>query len=189
MNEAIQPFLIAPGLSDALALLAPVGAIGVGLVFLQAGLTKLRYRMLVAGVVANYRLLPPVLIAPVAMVLPFAELGIGGAMIAGWRTAAVAGAALLLIFAAAMEINIRRGRGYIDCGCGRPQLRQPLNRLLVVRNIVLTLLLLPRLLSTPRAEVSSFALGAAGGVAIFVLFQLFNGLAALSTSPLAAGRR
>jgi hypothetical protein len=41
-----------------------------------------------------------------------------------------------------MAVNLRRGRGHIDCGCGHAELRQPLNWLLVFRNIALALPLL-----------------------------------------------
>ena len=42
--------------------------------------------------------------------------------------------ALLALFAAAMAINIRRGRDHIDCGCGQSFLRQTLSWMLVARN-------------------------------------------------------
>ena len=57
----MSTFLVETGLT---------GAIGTGIVFVEAGLAKLRHRDLVAGVVANYRLLPEALVAPVAMLLP-----------------------------------------------------------------------------------------------------------------------
>ena len=172
-------------------LIGLAGAVGIGLVFLQAALAKLRHRELLAGVIANYRLLPPVLIGPVALVLPPAELAISlGLLLGGHWLAAVVAALLLVIFAAAMGINIARGRSHIDCGCGRSQLRQPLSWLLVGRNLALAALLAPRFapVATPTTT-TDLAIAIAGGLAVFLFFLLFNAIGALAASPLAAQRR
>jgi hypothetical protein len=174
------------------AILAPIGlaaSVGVGLVFVAAGLAKLRHRDVLPGVIANYRLLHPALVAPVAAVLPLAELAAGVGMLGGLRLAALAGALLLVAFALAMAINVGRGRTHIDCGCGRSQLRQPVSLLLVVRNVVLAALLAPRLIAAPAPDMATALVALAGGIALFVLFQLVGGLAALAASPLSAGRR
>ena len=109
------------------------------LIFAAAGVSKLRDPAIFERAVAGYRLLPGVLVAPVAMVLPFLELAIVGALwIEPLRPAGAAAAvALLLLFATAMEINIRRGRTQIDCGCGSGFASQAISRLLVLRNGVL----------------------------------------------------
>jgi hypothetical protein len=173
------------------------GAIGTGIVFAEAGLAKLRHRDLVPGVVANYRLLPETLVAPVAAALPVIELGLGLGLVAsvfsGGRLQALAlpAAALFLLFAAAMAINIRRGRQAIDCGCGRSHLRQPLSRALVLRNVVLAALVACHALPLTGGAVVTpldLALALVAGVTLFGLFALFNALAALSASPLASGR-
>ncbi|WP_328799179.1 MauE/DoxX family redox-associated membrane protein, partial [Sandarakinorhabdus rubra] len=105
-----------------LSILAAVAAVAVALVFLVAGIDKLRHRELLPGVIANYRLLPPALVTPAAALLPLAELAVAAGLLAGvWQPAAwapLAAIALLLTFAAAMAINIGRGRRHIDCGCG-----------------------------------------------------------------------
>jgi Methylamine utilisation protein MauE len=173
-----------------LGVLGLAGAMGVGLVFLQAALAKLRHRELLSGVIANYRLLPAALVGPAATLLAPAELGIAiGLLLGGQGVAAVAAMALLVIFAAAMGINIVRGRREIDCGCGRSQLRQPLSWLLVARNLVLASLLLPRLLPGAAPTMADLAVALAGGLAVFVIVQLFNAIGALAASPLAASRR
>lgn len=173
-----------------LGILGLSGAMAVGLVFVQAAVAKLRYRELLTGVVANYRLLPSAMIAPVAKALAPAELLIGIALLlSGHWLAAVGAMAMLLLFAAAMAINIARGRSQIDCGCGRSQLRQPLSWLLVGRNIALSAMLLPRLLPAPVPSLADLAIALAGGLAIFVIVQLFNAIGALAASPLAAPRR
>lgn len=178
--------------SGALALIGRTSAVGVGLIFAGAATGKLRHRALFPGVVANYRLLPQGLVAPVAMILPWAELGLGLAL-AGLGVSGMAGPALplasasaialLLVFAWAMAINIARGRSHIDCGCGHSALRQPLGKPLVLRNILLGLLLVPASLpvSTSLHAVPGagwVALG--GGFALFLLFHLFNAILALT---------
>jgi hypothetical protein len=179
-----------PNMADSLAIFGQAGAVAVGLVFVQAAIAKLRHRDLFPGVLANYRLLPETLIAPIAMFLPVAELLIGLALLAGGQRFAVLPAAVLLCaFAAAMAINIVRGRSQIDCGCGRSQLRQPLSWLLVARNIALVAVMLPRLLPAPPSSSLDLALALAGGIGLFTIIQLFNAIGALTASPVTAGRR
>jgi hypothetical protein len=179
----------------AIGLVAGAGALGNGLVLAGAGLGKLRHRALLSGVVGNYRLLPDGLVMPVALVLPWVELGLGAALVAVpfaggvWtQVAGAAGAGLLLVFALAMGINLARGRGAIDCGCGRSELRQPLSRALVARNLVLALPLLLAAAGGARVSLQGFDLVSlvVGGVAIALAYHLFNALVALRASPLAA---
>lgn len=177
---------------SSLGVLGLAGALGVGTIFLVTGVTKIRHMQLLAGVVANYRLLPKALVRPVAMVLPFVEMTVGIGLTQGHvDLVAPLGIALLLIFAAAMGINIVRGRREIDCGCGRSDLRQPLSWLLVVRNLVLAALLLPGLAMAQRPALVSIdsLIALAGGLAIVLLYHLFNAIGALAASPLAAQRR
>lgn len=173
-----------------MAVLGLAASLAVGLVFATAALAKLRHRDLLPGVVANYRLLPDPLVAPVAFLLPFAELAIGAGLLAGGqRPAVVAAAGMLWIFAGAMAINIVRGRSHIDCGCGRSQLRQPLSWLLVGRNLALSLLVLPRAWSMPAMGAIELATAVAGGASLYLLVQLLNSIGALFSSPLSATRR
>ncbi len=163
------------------------GAFGTGMVFVHAGLSKLRHRDVLPGVIANYRLLPDVLVAPVAAVLPWAELVLGVALLAGGPRLAVVPALLLLgLFAAAMAVNIGRGRRSIDCGCGRSQLRQTLGWPLVARNVVLMALAALRLPAALPSTGFELATALAGGLSLFVLYLLFNAIAALAVSPVAA---
>lgn len=165
------------------------GAVGVGMIFAHAGFMKLRHRALMAGVVANYRLLPDALVAPVALALPFFELAIGIALIVGGQRLAVLPAAVLLLgFAGAMAINIRRGRSHIDCGCGDAHLRQPLSWALVGRNLVLAAIVLIRLPPAPAGMVVEVATAMLGGVSVFLLTLLFNAICALAASPLSVKR-
>jgi uncharacterized membrane protein YphA (DoxX/SURF4 family) len=102
----------------------------------MAGLVMLAVRWLIAGIffrsgfgkvtalaefrtaVANYRLLPAMLVTPVAYCLPFAEIAAAGLLGLGVLPVVVATALtlLLLAFAAAVAVNLLKGH-VIDCGC------------------------------------------------------------------------
>ena len=174
------------------------GAAGAGLVFAEAGLAKLRHRDVLPGVVANYRLLPEGAVDPVAAALPWVEIVLALALLAGVAGAlpapvsagaALLAAGLLVLFAGAIAINLRRGRSHIDCGCGRSQLRQPLNRGMVVRNLVLAALVAVRIVPQDSAPgFADIALALVAGLAIWLLTVMFNTISALAQSPLARTR-
>ena len=172
-----------------LAIIGLAASIGIGLILLLSGAEKLRHRALLPGVIANYRLLPPALVAPAALLLPVAELLIGGALVAWLAPLPVVLAILLLfMFAAAMAINIARGRSHIDCGCGRSQLRHPIGWPLVGRNMILALLLVPRLWPVPPLSAIDLGTAIAGGLAIALAYPLYTAIGALIASA-AAYRR
>ena len=156
----------------------------VGLIFMIAGIDKLRHRALLPGVIANYRLLPPMLVHPAAWLLPFAEMLIGGGLMVGNRPAAVAAMVLLLVFAAAMAISIQRGRRHIDCGCGHAGLRQTLSWPLVTRNLALASALALRLVGDGQAAAADLAVGALAGLTAFLLMQMMGAIRALPKSQL-----
>jgi len=163
-------------------LLVATDAAGVcaGLLFLVAAWSKLRERATLTGVIANYRLLPDKAVAPVAVILPWAELAISAALLIGERRVAPAlGAGLLLIFAFAIAINIKRGRAFIDCGCGLGGLRQPLRRAFVVRNVAIAAMMLAGLalpgVLLPFDRITALLTGSAA----FLLLLLLNALLAL----------
>lgn len=87
-------------------------------VFLRAGSAKMTDLADFRSAVMNYRLLPSALVPAVALSLPFAEVLAALMLAAGILQTVVAGflALLLLIFAAAIGINLARGRVF-DCGC------------------------------------------------------------------------
>jgi len=160
--------------------LLSVTAIGVqtltGLIFLLAALAKLADRGRFAGIVANFRLLPPTLTAPVALVLPWLELAL--ALLLPLRVAgpvpALAAALLLILFAVAMGVNIRRGRRFIDCGCGDRAAGTPLGWGRVLRNLGLAgLLLLAAIVPAPPTAWVSVLMGWGLGLVLFLLDRLF----------------
>jgi hypothetical protein len=111
---------------------------------------KLRAREQWPAVLRQYRLLPEVLVAPVAALLPLTEALAAAALL--WPGTSTAGAliaaALLLAYTYALAINLRRGRASIDCGCFGSQRRQGIAPWMVGRNLVLAALALALLLPT-----------------------------------------
>ena len=99
--------------------LGAVAAVVLAAVFAVAGVAKLRAPDAFAGVVANYRLLPDRLVRPVAWLLPPLEVALALCVLLPVTRvpAAAALCVLLLLFAGAMAVNLRRGRTGIDCGC------------------------------------------------------------------------
>lgn len=108
-------------------------------IFLAAGVSKLRALDTFEGVVHNFRLLPESAARPVAYTLPIVELGVAMALLipmsrtyAAWLVAGLLG-----VFTLAVVINLLRGRREIDCGCFSSELKQKLSWWLVSRNVVL----------------------------------------------------
>jgi hypothetical protein len=168
---------------ELLAAASVAGRICVGLVFLLAAAQKAMHWRILPGVIANYRLMPRWMNLPVATFLPPAEMILAVLLLSAqarpWP--ALAAMALLALFAAAMAINIKRGRDQIDCGCGESFLRQTLNWALVARNCLLVALLVPSLaMAAPVTMPLSLAVsGVAASLGLFLLYLLLNILAAL----------
>jgi hypothetical protein len=177
------------------ALVHPDAAIAIrtliALVFLSAATAKMRHWTIFHGVVANYRLLPVVLVGPVTYALPPAEAAIGATLptglIAPWTE--VAAAVLLGAFAVAMAINLLRGRRHIDCGCFQGALRQPLRWTLVIRNALLVLLLVVAI-EAPSGRPDGWTVvnGLLAGCALFVVLQSLNALWAIIPAVRRPGR-
>jgi hypothetical protein len=101
-----------------------------------AALAKLRDPRGFASAVAGYRLLPAALAAPASAAFVAGELSIAAALWTPLRAeAALGAAALLALYAAAIAVNLARGRREIDCGCGGPFGKQALSEALVLRNL------------------------------------------------------
>lgn len=167
-------------LRDLILILGASAAVCAGLVFVLAAAGKLRHREVFPGVVANYRLLPTIAVAPVALLLPWIELATGIALLVGERRIAPVLATILLsLFAAAMAINIGRGRGHIDCGCGGDTLRQPLRPALVIRNLLLAAAVATVPLAGGGLIAAERAVAFAAGAVLFLLYLLLNVLLAL----------
>lgn len=127
------------------------------LLLVAAAAHKLRDRAGFRGSLEAYRLLPPVALAPAALLLPLVELA--AAVLLVTPRAAPAGAlvatALLGLYALAMGVNLARGRRDLDCGCMGPGARGgKIGGALLVRNALLIAAALATLLpGAPRALV------------------------------------
>jgi ubiquinone/menaquinone biosynthesis C-methylase UbiE/uncharacterized membrane protein YphA (DoxX/SURF4 family) len=91
--------------------------LGLGVLLLWAAATKLPDMAAFAETVANYRLLPPALVAAAAAAVVGVELVAGALLLAGRhaRAAALVAAVLLAAFAGALALALARG---IDLRCG-----------------------------------------------------------------------
>ncbi len=98
----------------------------VGALFVFAGATKVGHFNDLAAAIAGFRILPGAVIAPLAVLLPFFEIGLGLYLCAGFftRTAAVVAAAQLIIYAAAIASAVIRHIP-ANCGCFGPQDQAP----------------------------------------------------------------
>jgi uncharacterized membrane protein YphA (DoxX/SURF4 family) len=147
------------------------------LVFLTAAVGKMRHWTAFQGVIVNYRLLPESLLAPFAYFLPPLEALLGTALLirlfSPWTE--FAAGALLLLFAVAMGINLRRGRRYIDCGCFQSALKQSLSWHLVARNVVMVLLLgVALILKDGSGDLAMQVQGLMVGAVSFLILQSLN---------------
>ncbi|MGK9165133.1 hypothetical protein KXR53_02490 [Inquilinus limosus] len=167
-------------------LLQLTSALLLALVFGAAAASKLRHLETFEGVVQNYQILPHRLARPVAYALPVVEAALTVAVLVPATRAEAAMAALLMLaaFAAAVAVNVRRGRTAIDCGCFSDTLRQPISWWIVLRNLVLMTASLPCLIpATGRAlGTGDLMLAALGAAALFIL-SLAVGLVTKAPPP------
>lgn len=91
---------------------------GLAVVFIYAGILKLRDAEAFAASIARFEMLPPFLIHPVALGLPPLEILYGLALLASrWRRQAAFGVTLLcLLFLAALTSAAFRGIS-VECSC------------------------------------------------------------------------
>jgi uncharacterized membrane protein YphA (DoxX/SURF4 family) len=127
--------------------IATIIRFALGWLFLAASAHKLKDMADFRSVLATYRILPERLVTIAAWLVVAAEIGIGVGMLWQFKAAYVGGAALLLLYAGVMTINLMRGRRFIDCGCGGAT--QPLSLGLVLRNVVLAIAAVTALVPAP----------------------------------------
>lgn len=113
--------------------------LSLALLFLTAGLAKLRQPDEFAAAVERYELLPSFAVLPAARLIPLAEVAASLLLVVGVLPVVTTGllGLLLLAFSAAMAINLLRGRR-IDCGCYGAAQMIPISWRLVLRNCLLT---------------------------------------------------
>ncbi len=121
------------------------------LLFASAAAHKLRDLKRFDEIFAAYGLLPR---TRISWLVPFFEIAVAvGLAVKVCRPyAAVLGMLLLSTYAAAIAVNLRRGRRDLACGCGGPDERRPIAAWMVWRNILIALLLAAAFAPwTPRA--------------------------------------
>ena len=143
------------------------------LLFFVAAGHKLQDLGRFGATLAEYRLLPARLVPLAAALVVAVEVAAAGALLVpGARAAGLLSAAtLLLVYGAAVAINLARGRRDIDCGCAGPAVRRPISGALVARNAALAALALAGLFPVhPRALLWVDALTVAGATAALAAF-------------------
>ena len=88
-----------------------------GAIFAMAGVLKIGHFNELAAAIAGFRILPPVAVGPLAVMLPFFELGLGLYLMTGFftRGAALVACAQLFLYAAAIASALIR---HIPANCG-----------------------------------------------------------------------
>lgn len=104
-----------------------------GTMFLAAGASKLSDLGEFADAIKLYKIIPGVTAGAVAKMVAVTEVVLGTVLLVGLGIsyAAVAGSALLVVFALAMGVNLKRGR-LIPCGCKRES--EPIQIKHILRN-------------------------------------------------------
>jgi Methylamine utilisation protein MauE len=113
---------------------------GLSLLLTSAAVAKLRDLRSFEEIFAAYAVLPAHIDLPAARVLPIVELGlaIGLLLPAGRPYVGLAVIVLMLTYAAAIAVNLRRGRRDLACGCGGPAERRPIAPWMVWRNCMIS---------------------------------------------------
>ena len=161
-------------------------ALAIAVLLASAATHKLRAPARFRKQLADYQLLPDVLVRPIARLIPVIELVIAFALLVpvsrSW--AALAAAGLLALYATAIGINLWRGRADIDCGCAGPDQAQPLRPVLLARNSALVALALLASVAPVARDLTlfdGFVTLAAAAVALLI-YAAADGL--LANSPL-----
>jgi hypothetical protein len=115
-----------------------LASLALALLFAISAYHKARDQSRFEAILADYRLLPPLLIVPATRTFTLVEIALTAALVlpATARAASLVAAGLLIAYSFAIGINLARGRREIDCGCGGDS-GQPLGSGLLVRNAVL----------------------------------------------------
>ncbi|EJF73593.1 methylamine utilization protein MauE [Pseudomonas sp. 21615526] len=161
-------------------------ALAIAVLLASAATHKLRAPARFARQLADYQLLPEAVTRPAARVIPLLELVIAFALLvpASRSWAALGAAGLIALYAAAIGINLWRGRRDIDCGCAGPDQAQPLRPILLLRNgALVAVALLASVLPIARdlGFFDGFVTVAASAVALLI-YAAADGL--LANSPL-----
>ncbi|MEE4300152.1 MAG: MauE/DoxX family redox-associated membrane protein [Pseudomonadales bacterium] len=155
-------------------LIDTVFALALAALFASTAVHKFREGPRFEAQLSEYRLLPEGFVAAAAKALAFVEAVLAVTLVlpATRDLAAIEAALLLASYAAAIGINLLRGRDHIDCGCGdAPTLLSPW---LLLRNAVLVgVAVMVALPESARAFGGlDWMLGAFGLVALVLLWAV-----------------
>lgn len=164
-----------------LALSTFAGRVLLSATFIHAGVAKIRHHGLLVGVISNYRVIPGALAPVASWLLPPLELFTGVALLIPSSGSALMAAGLLVVFTAAIIINLARGRAFIDCGCFQSGLRQELGWELVWRNGVLGAIAVYSACFPVRPPVVLGVVAVLFGLVSYALYQALNALGANRT--------
>lgn len=116
--------------------------LGFAVLFGSAGVMKFRHQAAFRDVLMGYRLLPASILFVTSLFVPLLEIGIAcGLLVAPLRSqSALAGAVVLLVYAGAIGLNVKRGNVSLDCGCHMGSGAQQVSWGLVWRNLCLAAL-------------------------------------------------
>lgn len=157
-------------------------ALGCALLLARAAAHKLAQPREFVAIVANYRIVPAGLAAIAAVMVVLCEISAVLLLVypAARSLGAIVAASLFMTYAAAIALNLKRGRTHIDCGCLGPSQRRSIGAWMIWRNAVLTIA--AALSAAPAATRSLSALDVltiCGGVAVLaLLYAAFDQLGA-----------
>lgn len=146
----------------------------VAILMLSSAVLKVRRFDDFQRALVGYKLLPPASSKPAAIAIVAAEFAAGLLAAAGVTAGYVAAGLLIAIYAAAMAINLLRGRRHIDCGCGGEP--QPIGWWLVTRNVALISICLVAMRPLPAFGVWDYLTLAAGLATCAFVYATFNQL-------------
>ncbi|HVC02540.1 MAG TPA: MauE/DoxX family redox-associated membrane protein [Steroidobacteraceae bacterium] len=135
---------------------------------------------------AAYRVVPARWAGAAAHAIPILELAVCAALLlpAEHARGALAASGLLIAYAAAIALNLARGRRELDCGCAGPGRRRPIAAWMVWRNLILALVLgIAASPWTARALEEVDYLTVAGGLTAVVLLYLAVDRLAADVAP------
>jgi hypothetical protein len=113
----------------------------VAVLFASAGVHKLRDLRRFGEIFSAYELVPEFAAKRLSWAVPVLEIAVavGLVMKVSQPYAGAVGIVLLSGYAAAIAINLRRGRRDLACGCGGPNDRRPIAAWMIGRNALIAL--------------------------------------------------
>ena len=155
--------------------------LGAASLLASAAVHKIRDFDRFSAVFAAYRIAPAGALRALAPLVPAAELSLALAL--PWppthRFAGLAAAALIGLYAAAIALNLARGRRDLDCGCGGPRDRRHIAAWMVWRNALIAALLIAAAMLpwSARALAGADVATLGGGlIAAIVLYRTLDRL-------------